>query len=61
MHPGHQSPDVIGPSGPADPGLSLLSVQTADGRPLALLANYSMHYVGSPAVSADYFVRSPPR
>lgn len=55
MHPGYQSPDVVGPSGPSDPDLSLLSVQTAEGRPLALLANYSMHYFGAPAVSADYF------
>src|SRR5439155_4616902 len=44
MHPGHQSPDAIGPSGPVDAGLSILSVQSPDGRPIALLANYSMHY-----------------
>jgi hypothetical protein len=31
-------------------------VQPADGKPLALLANYSLHYVGGlPALSADYF------
>jgi hypothetical protein len=30
-------------------------VQHADGRPMALLANYSTHYAGSPALSADYF------
>lgn len=57
MHPGHESPDVIGPAGPVDPGLSVLAVQTAEGRPLAVLANYSMHYFGAPAVSADYFGR----
>ena len=55
MHPGYQNPDVIAPSGPVDPDLSVLSVQTAEGRPLALLANYSMHYFGAGAVSADYF------
>lgn len=55
MHPGYQNPDFVGPSGPVDSELSLLSVQTADGRPLAVLANYSMHYFGSPIVSADYF------
>ena len=54
MHPGYQNPDCIGPSGPPDTELSLLSVRTADGRPLALLANYSMHYYGAQAVSADY-------
>jgi hypothetical protein len=57
MHPGYQSPDVIGPAGPVDPDLSLLSVQTEDGQPLALLANYSMHYFGSTPLSADYFGR----
>ncbi len=54
MHPGHQSPSHIGPSGPVDPDLSILSVQTADGRPLAVLANYAMHYYGSTALSADF-------
>lgn len=55
MHPGHEHPDFIGPSGPKDPWLSLLSVQTLEGKPLALLANYSMHYFGGhPGISADY-------
>ncbi len=54
MHPGHQSSNHIAPSGPADVGLSLLSVQAEDGRPLAVLANYAMHYYGSTAVSADF-------
>ena len=57
MHPGHESPDVIGPSGPVDPDLSIISIQTRDGRPLALLANYSMHYYDSPLLSADYYGR----
>jgi hypothetical protein len=55
MHPGYQNPDVIGPSGPSDPGLTLLAVQSPEGRPIAVLANYSMHYFGAPAVSADYY------
>ena len=54
MHPGHQSPNHIGPSGPEDPDLSILSVQTADGQPLAVLANYAMHYYGATALSADF-------
>jgi hypothetical protein len=57
MHPGHQSPDVTGPSGPVDPQISMLAVETPDGKPLALLANYSMHYQGSPMLSSDYFGR----
>lgn len=55
MHPGYLSPDVVGPSGPVDPELSVLSIQSRDGKPLAVLANYSQHYFGSPAVSADYY------
>jgi putative membrane-bound dehydrogenase-like protein len=57
MHPGYRNASTIGPSGPVDPDLSVLAVQTADGRPLAVMANYSMHYFGSGAVSADYFGR----
>jgi hypothetical protein len=56
MNPGYKHPDLIEPAGPTDPDVSILSVQTADGKPLALLANYSLHYVGGlPALSADYF------
>lgn len=46
------------PTGPIDPEVFVLSVQHADGSPLALLANYSLHYVGDVApgdISADYF------
>ena len=57
MHPGYQNPDFVGPSGPTDPWLSVLSLRTRDQRPLAVLANFSMHYFGNGAVSADYFGR----
>jgi len=57
MHPGYQNPSYVGPSGPDDPGLSVLSVQSPDGRPVALLANYSMHYYGTAPISADYYGR----
>lgn len=57
MHPGYESPDAVGPSGPVDPGLSVIAVQSPDGRPLALLANYSQHYYGSPLLSSDYYGR----
>jgi hypothetical protein len=57
MHPGHESPDVVGPSGPVDPQLSVVAFRHLDGRPLALLANYSQHYYGSPLVSSDYYGR----
>jgi hypothetical protein len=58
MNPG-TSPDVLDrPAGPTDPDISVLSVIDAKRKPLALFANYSLHYVGgTPAgqVSADYY------
>ncbi|MEO6246335.1 MAG: hypothetical protein ABIQ12_12950 [Opitutaceae bacterium] len=57
MNPGFLNARVNGVAGPTDPEVSILAVRAkADGRPLALLANYSLHYVGgAPAISADYF------
>jgi len=55
MHPGYGNENAIEATGPVDPLVTILSLQTLEGRPLALLANYSMHYVGSSPVSADYF------
>lgn len=58
MNPG-TSPDVLDqPAGPTDPDLTVISVQDSRRKPLALFANYSLHYVGGvgPAeLSADYF------
>jgi len=55
MHAASRSADAVGPTGPEDPDLSIVSVQAHDGRPIALLANFANHYVGAPALSADYF------
>ena len=56
MNPPRMSPDLLEPAGPTDPRVTVLSVRTADDKPLALFANYSLHYVGDlPALSADYF------
>jgi len=55
MNPGYRNPNAVRPTGRPDPQVAVLSVQTPEGRPVALLSNYSTHYVGSPAVSADYF------
>lgn len=56
MHPGYRNADYIGESGPPDPGFSLLSLQSRDGKPLALMGNFSMHYFGAGAgISPDYF------
>lgn len=58
MNPG-TSPEVIDhPAGPTDPDITIISVQDAKRKPLAVYANYSLHYVGgAPAgeMSADYF------
>ena len=53
-----RSTGVIKTAGPVDPQVSILSVQHADGKPLAALANFSVHYCGGyqrGQVSADYF------
>lgn len=58
MNPGRGNPGISKAAGPTDPEIAFLSVQSADGRPIALLADYSLHYVGggrSGAISADYF------
>ena len=58
MNPG-TNPDVLDrPAGPTDPDIMVLSVQDEKRRPLALFANYALHYVGGTPrgqVSADYF------
>lgn len=54
MHPKNTATDYIGPSGPVDSELSVLAFQTTDGRPLAVLMNFSQHYYGAPKLSSDY-------
>jgi hypothetical protein len=58
MNPGRANPNIIKAAGPTDPEVAFLSIQSTEGRPIALLANYSLHYVGTRAgltISADYF------
>ncbi len=58
MNPPAGNPNLLEPAGPVDPQVSFLSVRHADGRPMALLANYGLHYVGGTSrghISADYF------
>lgn len=58
MNPPRGSEALDRQAGPVDPEISFLSVQSLDGDPIALLANYSLHYVGGVPkyeVSADYF------
>ncbi len=58
MNPGQGDPNILKAAGPTDPEIVFLAIQSLDGRPIALLANYSLHYVGPGAgavISADYF------
>lgn len=58
MNPGIANPNIMEPAGPTDPQVSFLSVQSTKGQPIAVFANYSLHYVGGVPqghISADYF------
>lgn len=58
FNPGVGNSDALEPAGPIDPDVSFLAVQSTEGRPIAIMANYSLHYVGGIPkgdVSADYF------
>ncbi len=57
MHSARNWDDVTGPSGPEDPDLTMISVRSLKGKPIAVLANFSMHYFGDRDISADYFGR----
>lgn len=58
MNPGRGNPDIVEPTSPIDPTVGVLYVEDLDGRPVAVLAQFSLHYVGtdnSHAISADYY------
>lgn len=55
MHAGKNWDDATGEAGPEDPELSLIAIQSREGRPLAVLGNFSMHYFTDTDISADYF------
>lgn len=63
-NPGILNPNIVKPAGPIDPEIEVLCVREPNGKTIALLANYAMHYAGlSPTekredmymISADYF------
>lgn len=58
MNPPAGSPNLTEPAGPTDPTLSFLALREPNGRPIAVFASYSLHYVGGVGpghISADYF------
>ncbi len=58
MNPAVGSPDLLEPAGPTDPAIPFIAVWQKDGKPFAVFAAYSLHYVGgvgSGHVSADYY------
>ena len=58
MNPPAGQSSLVMPAGPTDPEVSVIAVQATLGEPIALLANYSLHYVGGvppDMLSADYF------
>lgn len=58
MNPGIGNPNLLEPAGPTDPEVPVISVQSLDGKYIAVLANYSLHYVGGGRpgeISADYY------
>lgn len=69
MNPGYEKGKgaVSRPAGPVDPAVPILAVRSTaeDHRPIAVLANYALHYVGNPPrsssgaaqLSGDYFDR----
>ena len=58
FNPGIGNPDILEPAGPTDPEVTALLVEDEAGRPIALWACLSTHYVGTDqerAISADYY------
>lgn len=57
MNPGYDKGGgkVSKPAGPVDPSIPLLAVRSSQGdkKPIGLLANYALHYVGGPPRTAD--------
>lgn len=53
---GKGNPDIVRPTGPIDPEVGVMRIDSESGEPLALLINYACHddTVGGELMSADY-------
>jgi hypothetical protein len=58
MNPPSGSPNILRPEGPIDPDVGVIAVESVQGRPICVIGNYALHYVGGVGrghISADYF------
>lgn len=58
MNPPAGSPNLVEPAGPTDPTVSFFALREPAGRPIAVYAAYSLHYVGGVGnghISSDYY------
>lgn len=58
MNPGFVHQELLKPAGPTDPEVFFIGIKSLTDEPIAILANYSLHYVGgieTNTISADYF------
>lgn len=58
MNPGYQNAYILRPAGPTDPQIPMLMLESLSGQPIAVVANFSLHYIGDHdglAISSDYF------
>ncbi|MEM2885307.1 MAG: hypothetical protein QXF24_04375 [Thermoproteota archaeon] len=54
-HPGKGNPDILGPAGPIDPDVGVLSAWGLDGKFLGCVVNFACHCTtGPPGTSADW-------
>lgn len=58
MNPKTGDPNIVKPVSPIDPTVGVLYIEDLAGNPLAVIAQFSLHYVGTGkdnAISADYY------
>ncbi|MEM9282964.1 MAG: hypothetical protein AAGA96_14145 [Verrucomicrobiota bacterium] len=51
MNPPRQN--IVKPAGPIDPEVAIINIQNRQGKPLGLIANYALHYVGNIPTQVD--------
>jgi hypothetical protein len=56
FNPGRLNPDIVKPMGPVDPDVGIVYIETPEGEPIAILANFALHLdtIGGTEISADF-------